>query len=75
MTDLFTNAVHSIQLGILDFQSNDPRRPLSAARNYYAGLLLLAKQCLLEAAPNADPMEVIGARFKPVSDKTGGVAL
>jgi hypothetical protein len=67
------NAVHSIQLGIEDFKSNDPRRLLSAARNYYAGLLLLAKACLLDAAPKADPMEVIGAKFKPVLDGNGDV--
>src|SRR5262249_44821066 len=73
MTDLFTNAVHSLQLGIEDLQSNDPRRLLSAARNYYAGLLLLAKHCLVEAVPQSNPMAVIGARFKPVPDSKGGV--
>lgn len=73
MHDLFGNAVNSIQVGILDYQSDDPRRLISAARNYYAGLLLLGKQCLLEAAPNAEPMEVIGERFKPVPDGGGGV--
>lgn len=73
MIDLFENAVLSLQLGIEDFKSNDVRRPISAARNYYAGLLLLAKQCLIQSAPNADPMDVIGAKYKPVPDGLGGV--
>ena len=46
---------------------------LSAARNYYAGLLLLAKECLVRAAPEAEAIEVIGTNFKPVSDGAGGV--
>ncbi len=46
---------------------------LSAARNYYAGILLLGKECLVRAAPDADPMEVIGAKFEPVPDGEGGV--
>jgi len=46
---------------------------LSAARNYYAGLLLLAKECLVRAAPEAKAIEVIGTNFKPVSDGAGGV--
>ncbi len=41
--------------------------------NYYASLLLLAKECLVRAAPNANPLQVIGAKVKPVSDGIGGV--
>lgn len=74
MTNIIENAIHSLQLGIEDFKSNDTRRPISAARNYYAGLLLLAKQCLIESAPHADPMDVIGAKYKPVPDGQGSVA-
>lgn len=73
MSDLLKNALHSIQLGIEDYQSNDPRRPASAVRNFYAGVLLLGKQCLLNEAPDADPMEVIGSRFVPKPDGNGGV--
>lgn len=65
MSDVLKNAVQSIQLGMEDFSSNDPRRPVSALRNFYAGVLLLGKQCLLAAAPEADPMEVIAAKFVP----------
>ena len=73
MTKLLENAISSIQLGIEDYQSNDPRRPISAVRNFYAGVLLLGKQCLVSAAPNADPMEVLASKFIPVPDGDGGV--
>lgn len=73
MSEIFENAITSIKLGIEDFQTGDDDRMLSAARNYYAGLLLLAKECLVNAVPDADAMEVIGAKFKPVPDGEGGV--
>lgn len=60
MSALFHNAVTSIRMGIEDFQTGDDDRMISSARNYYAGLLLLAKECLVRAAPDADPMLVIG---------------
>lgn len=74
MPELFENAVLSIQMGVEDFQSDDERRPVSALRNFYAGVLLLGKQCLLEAAPGADPMEVLASRFAPVLDSNGELA-
>lgn len=73
MSEIFKNAVTSITLGIEDFETGTDERMLSAARNYYAGLLLLAKECLVCAAPEADAMEVIGAKFKPLPDGDGGV--
>jgi hypothetical protein len=73
IADIFDNAVTSIVLGIEDFRDGSDERMLSAARNYYAGLLLLGKECLLRAAPDADPMEVIGAKFEPIPDGEGGV--
>lgn len=73
MSGLFDNAIQSIQLGIEDYQANDPKRAVSAVRNFYAGTLLLAKEVLVRQAPNADPEEVIGARYKPVPDGEGGV--
>jgi hypothetical protein len=73
MSEIFENAVTSIILGVEDFEDGSDPRMLSAARNYYAGLLLLAKECLVAAAPEADAMEIIGAKFKPVPDGVGGV--
>jgi hypothetical protein len=73
MNTLFNNAVQSIQLGVEDYRSNDPRRALSAVRNYYAGLLLLAKEVLVRAAPQAVADDILGARYKPIPDGAGGV--
>lgn len=73
MSTLFDNAINSIKLGIEDFQSNDERRPVSALRNFYAGVLLLGKECLVRAAPEADPMEIIASKFVPVPNEDGGV--
>lgn len=70
---LFRNAVESLQLGIEDYGANDSKRALSAVRNFYAGVLLLAKQVLVRAAPNADPKDVLGARYEPVPDGLGGI--
>lgn len=51
-------------MGVEDYQSNDADRPLSAARNFSAGTLLLGKACLLNAAPaDADPMVVLGQKL------------
>ena len=73
MSSLYQNAITSIRLGIEDFQTDEDDRMISSARNYYAGFCLLAKECLVRAAPHADPMQVIGAKTKPVSDGAGGV--
>ncbi len=73
MSSLFDNAVQSIQLGVEDYQANDARRAHSAVRNFYAGVLLLAKVVLIREAPDADPRDVVGARYKPVPNGSGGV--
>jgi hypothetical protein len=73
MNTLLDNAIQSIQLGIEDYQANDPRRALSAVRNFYAGVLLLAKEVLSRQVPKAHPYELLGARYKPVPDGEGGV--
>lgn len=75
MPSLFENAVASIRMGVEDFRQQDSQRDISAVRNFYAGVLLLAKEALIRAAPNADPMVVIGARLKPTSDGSGGIAM
>ena len=73
MNTLFDNAVQSIQLGVEDYQANDPRRALSSVRNFYAGVLLLAKGVLVRRVPGAAPEDVLGARYKPVPDGQGGL--
>jgi hypothetical protein len=73
MNTLFDNAIQSIQLGIEDYEHNDPKRALSAVRNFYAGTLLLAKEVLVRAAPKADMKSIISSKFVPVPDGEGGV--
>lgn len=75
MPSLFDNAVASIRMGVEDFRQQDPDRDISAVRNFYAGVLLLAKEALIRAAPNADPALVIGAKLKPIPNGTGGIAM
>ena len=72
MNSLLENAIQSLQIGIEDYQANDPRRALSAVRNFYAGTLLLGKEVLVRQAPRADPMEALGTRFRPKPDGNGG---
>jgi DNA-directed RNA polymerase subunit M/transcription elongation factor TFIIS len=75
MNNLFDNAIQSIQLGIEDYEANEPKRALSAVRNFYAGTLLLAKEVLARAAPNANIKDVLGTQFKPAPDGKGGIKL
>ncbi|MCQ8782910.1 hypothetical protein [Mangrovibrevibacter kandeliae] len=72
-SDMFTNAVKSIKMGIEDYAVDTPSRALSAVRNFYAGVLLLGKEVLIRKVPLADPDEVIGARYMPVPNDQGGV--
>lgn len=73
MPSLFENAVSSVRMGVEDYRQQDPDRAISAVRNLYAGVLLLAKEALIRKAPDADPREVIGTAFKPMPDGKGGV--
>lgn len=73
MNTLFDNAIQSIQLGVEDYQANDSRRALSSVRNFYAGVLLLAKEVLVHQVPSAAPEDVLAARFKPIPDGQGGL--
>ncbi|MCJ8519070.1 hypothetical protein ABID21_002224 [Pseudorhizobium tarimense] len=54
MDKLLSNAIDSIEVGMEDFQNGSERRLVSAVRNVYAGLLLLAKAVLWENSPNKD---------------------
>jgi len=75
MSSLFENAVASIRMGVEDFRQQNRNRDISAVRNFYAGVLLLAKEALIRVTPNADPQFVIGAKLKPVPDGQGGIEL
>jgi hypothetical protein len=73
MNSLLANATQSIQAGLEDYRANDPRRALSAVRNFYSGVLLLAKHVLVHSVPNAKPEEILAAKYKPIADGVGGV--
>jgi hypothetical protein len=73
MNTILANAVQSIQIGIEDFQSSDPRRVLSAIRNITAGILLLFKEKLRELSPADSDEVLIKQRVQPEFDPNGNV--
>lgn len=73
MNTILENAVQSIQIGIEDFQSSDPRRVLSAIRNITAGILLLFKEKLRELSPADSDEVLIKQRVQPELDANGNV--
>lgn len=75
MATILENAADSIALGIEDIQTDDPKRALSAIRNFHAGVVLLGKACLLSRAKTADPTVVLAARHKLVPDGHGNVRI
>lgn len=75
MPSLFENAIASIRMGVEDLRQQDADRDMSSVRNFYAGVLLLAKEAIIRQAPNADPSLVIGAKMKPIPDGNGGIEM
>ena len=73
MNTLFENAVSAMQLGVRDYQANNPCRAVFAVQNLYSGILLLAQEVLVRKAPKATPEQLFGVRYKPVPDGRGGV--
>lgn len=72
---ILDNAVASIQIGMEDFNSDDPRRVLSAIRNIYAGILLLFKHKLQEMSPADSDEALLKTKVVPsVHPDTGEVA-
>jgi hypothetical protein len=75
MSPLLKNAVVSIQLGLEDFASQDERRIISAARNLYSGVLLLAKEVLRQISPPGSNDILIRTKKKAVKKANGTVTL
>jgi hypothetical protein len=75
MNPLLQNAVVSIQLGLEDFASNDERRIISAARNLYSGVLLLAKEVLRQLSPPGSNDILIRTKKKARKQADGTVIL
>jgi uncharacterized protein YbaR (Trm112 family) len=71
---LFNNAIESIQVGVEDYLTKDPRRYLSAVRNIGAGILLLYKEKLCRLSPPHDNEILIKKDIRPSYDDDGNVA-
>ena len=56
---MMKNAVDSIWIGMEDFHDDDPRRAVSAIRNFYAGILLLFKCKLQELSPEGESPRIL----------------
>ena len=69
------NAIVSIQLGLEDYESEDERRIVSAARNLYAGVLLLCKEVLRRRSPPGSNDILIRTRTKAITETDGSVRL
>ncbi len=74
MDTLMNNAIASIQLGVEDYQSADPRRGLSAVRNLTAGVLLLFKEKLRRLSPPDSDEVLIKQSILPVRKPGGQLA-
>jgi hypothetical protein len=74
MDTLLNNAVQSIQIGIEDFGSLDPRRALSTVRNLYAGIVLLLKEELRRRSPSGSNDALIRANTR-FEQQSGGSLL
>jgi len=73
MNSLLDNAIESIQIGIEDYHSSDPRRVQSAVRNTYAGVLLLCKELLRRLSPPGLNGLLVYRRWKPTRTKSGRI--
>lgn len=70
---LLANAISSIRMGVEDFDHGEPDRALSSVRNFFSGVLLLAKEVLVSAAPDADEALILAARIKMVPNGDGDI--
>jgi hypothetical protein len=73
MDTILKNAIASLQLGLEDYESADPRRTLSAVRNVSAGILLLFKERLRLLSPDGSDEALIRKSIQPTLDVAGNV--
>lgn len=73
MNPLLNNAIGSIQIGLEDYKSSDPRRIISATRNLYAGVLLLCKEVLRRLSPPDSNDVLIRTTKKAVMEGNGTI--
>lgn len=70
---LLQNAIHSIEVGIEDYEEGEDRRSVSAVRNVYAGIILLLKEKLVRLSPEYDPELLIKKLLVPQKNKAGDI--
>lgn len=70
---ILKNAINSIIIGLEDYQSKDERRIVSAARNIFAGILLLFKYKLCELSPSDSDEVLIKQKVIPKIDARGRI--
>lgn len=73
MDTILSNAIASVQIGVEDYLSNDPRRALSAVRNLSAGILLLFKERLRQLSPSGSDEVLIKQQIHPKRDSSGAL--
>ena len=73
MSVLFDNAIASISLGVEDYARREGHRAQSAIRNFYFGVLLLAKELLAREAPGVAIEDILAERYRPEPDGKGGI--
>ena len=73
MHAILENAVQSLQIGVEDYQSADPRRALSAVRNITAGVLLLFKEKLRQLSPPGSEDVLIKQRSRMYKSADGSI--
>lgn len=71
MNTILENAVASIQIGVEDYLSTDPRRALSAIRNISSGMLLLFKEKLRQLSPSGADEVLIKQTIQPKLNPDG----
>lgn len=71
MKTILDNAIQSIQIGVEDYKSKDPRRILSSVRNITAGILLLFKEKLFELSPDDSNEVLVKQKIQPELDTNG----
>lgn len=69
---MMKNAVDSIWIGMEDFHDDDPRRAVSAIRNFYAGILLLFKCKLQELSPAGSEEALLKKNILPIINQATG---
>lgn len=65
MSQLLSNAMDSIRVGVADYESHDRPRLLSAVRGLHAGILLLYKEALRRLSPDGSNEVLLMNRILP----------